>query len=151
MHVHVRRTLPSLALLAALLAGPALAAAPAANGLGQAWPNTTDVSANPNWHVYVFARGSTRYIQINDAQGVVRGAFARTPYSLVGLPIGTDAGNLSTPDEPLPAPASRASVQVYSGDGVQAYVAPQADGTARLMLVPTDCKSDPIECNKGAP
>ena len=78
-----------------------------------------------------------------------RGAFARTPYSLVGLPIGTDANNLSTPDEPLPAPASRTSVEVYSGDGVKAFVAPQADGTVRLMLVPGECKDDPIECNKG--
>lgn len=149
--MHIRRTLPSLALLAGLLAGPVLAATPPATGLGQSWPNTPDVSTHPNWHVYVFARGSTRYIQINDAQGVVRGAFARTPYSLVGLPIGTDAGNLSTPDEPLPPPASRQSVQVYQGDGVQAFVAPQPDGTARLMLVSSDCKADPINCNKGSP
>lgn len=149
--MHVRRTLPSLALLAGLLAGPALAASPPSTGLGQSWPNATDVSSSPNWHVYVFARGSTRYIQINDAQGTVRGAFARTPYSLVGLPIGSDAGNLSTPDEPLPPPASRQSVQVYQDDTVRAFVAPQADGTARLMLVPTDCKTDPIECNKGGP
>lgn len=147
--MHCRRTLPFLALMTGLVAGPALATSPAATGLGQAWPNSTDVSSSPNWHVYVFSRGSTKYIQINDAQGVVRGAFARTPYSLVGLPIGTDANNLSTPDEPLPAPASRTSVEVYSGDGVKAYVAPQADGTVRLMLVPGECKDDPIECNKG--
>ncbi|UPG93872.1 hypothetical protein [Luteibacter aegosomatissinici] len=149
MRVYVRRTLPVFALMTGLLAGSAAAASPAVTGLGQSWPNTTDVSASPNWHVYVFVRGNTRYIQINDAQGVVRGAFARTPYTVVGLPVGTDAGNLSTPDEPLPAPASRVSTQVYSGDGIQVFVAPQTDGTARLMAVGGDCKGDPIECNKG--
>jgi len=149
MRTFVRRTLPLAALITGLVAGPALAASPAVTGLGQSWPNATDVSGNSNWHVYVFVRGTTRYIQVNDSHGVVRGAFARTPYTVVGLPVGTDAGNLSTPDEPLPAPASRASTQVYSGDGIQVYVAPQADGTARLMAVLGDCKGDPIECNKG--
>lgn len=43
--MHVRRTLPSVALLAALLAGPALAAAPPATGLGASLPNTTHVQA----------------------------------------------------------------------------------------------------------
>ncbi|MGF6494976.1 hypothetical protein ABIE56_003174 [Luteibacter sp. 621] len=149
MRTFVRRTLPLAALITGFVAGPALAASPAVTGLGQSWPNTTDVSSSPNWHVYVFVRGNTRYIQINDAQGVVRGAFARTPYSLMGLPIGSDAGNLATPDEPLPAPASTSTIEVYSGYGVKAYVAPQADGTARLMLVEGDCKNDPIECSKG--
>ncbi|HEY4092656.1 MAG TPA: hypothetical protein VGN46_14170 [Luteibacter sp.] len=43
--MHVRRTLPFVALLAGLLAGPALAAAPPATGLGESLPNTTNVHA----------------------------------------------------------------------------------------------------------
>lgn len=146
-----RRITLCLALAALFVGGPALATSAPNTGLGGTWPNATDVSTNPNWHVYVFQKGDTRYIQINDATGAVRGAFARTPYALKGLPIGSDANQLATPDEPLPAPASANSVQVYSGDGVEGYVAPQADGTARLMLVPTECKGDPVECSKSGP
>ena len=139
---------PSRTLLASLVTlalGMGVAHAQTAiSGLGQSWPNATDVSSNPNYHVYVFERGGTRYIQVNDASGAVRGAFARTPYKLTGLPIGTDT--LATPDEPMPAPASTAVQSVYDDGTVQLFVAPQADGTARLMLVPADCKNDPVEC-----
>ncbi|WP_448102685.1 hypothetical protein [Luteibacter jiangsuensis] len=116
----------------------------AMSGLGQSWPNATDVSTNPHYHVYVFERGGTRYIQINDASGAVRGAFARTPYKLTGLPIGNDS--LATPDERLPAPASTVVEPVYNDGAVFVFVAPQPDGTARLMAVPADCKNDPVEC-----
>ena len=120
----------------------------ALSGLGQSWPNATDVSSSPNYHVYVFERGGTRYIQVNDASGAVRGAFARTPYKLTGLPIGTDT--LATPDEPLPAPASTAVESVYQDGSVQLFVAPQTDGTAQMMLVPVECKN-PVECTTRSP
>lgn len=149
MRSFARRTL-SLTLLAALSAtcGTALAANPPApaGGLGESWPNASDVSSSSNWHVYVFQRGNTRYIQVNDAQGKVRGAFARTPYALVGLPIGSDAANLATPDEPLPRPASVAGETIYRGNGIQVFVAPQTDGTARLMAVMGDC-TNPAVCS----
>lgn len=135
-----------IAAVCILGACPALATSSPVTGLGEAWPNVVDVSSSPNWHVYVFQRGNTRYIQVNDAQGVVRGAFARTAYSLIGLPIGSDAGNLATPDEPLPTPASTAGETVYQGNGIKVFVAPQTGGSARLMAVPGDCK-DPIECS----
>lgn len=118
-----------------------------ATGLGQSWPATTDVSSRPEWHVYLFQRGNTRYIQVNDSNGTVRGAFAKTPYALVGLPIGADAGNLATPDEPLPSPASKTVVPLYSGDGVQVFAAPQANGAVRLMAVGSECKN-PLDCSK---
>lgn len=140
---NVTRTL--LASLVTLAFGVGAAQAQTAmSGLGQSWPNARDVSTSPRYHVYVFERGGTRYIQVNDASGAVRGAFARTPYALKGLPIGND--DLATPDEPMPAPASTAVEPVYDDGAVAVFVAPQPDGTARLMAVPVDCKKDPIEC-----
>jgi hypothetical protein len=138
-----RTLLASLVTLA--IGSGAAHAQTALTGLGQQWPNATDVSTNPNFHVYVFERGPTRYIQVNDANGTVRGAFARTPYRLSGTPIGVDATQLATPDEPLPAPASAASEKVYQEDTLQLFVAPQPDGTMRMMLVPAECKN-PVEC-----
>lgn len=141
----------SILLFASLIAAPfAVGAQQAMTGLGQSWPNATDVSLSPNYHVYVFERGNTRYIQVNDANGTVRGAFARTPYSLVGLPVGTGATELATPDEPLPAPASTTGETVYRGNGIQILVAPQPTGTARMMAAPGDCK-DLGECTSRGP
>jgi len=115
--------------------------AAASSGLGQSWPNATDVSMSPNYHVYVFQRGATRYVQVNDSTGKVRGAVARTPYALLGTPVGSDAGNVATPDEPLPVAASTAGETVYKDATMQVVVAPQADGTMRLMAAQPDCKS----------
>lgn len=142
------RTLSAL-LLASLIAAPFSANAQQAfSGLGQSWPNATDVSSSPNYHVYVFERGNTRYIQVNDANGNVRGAFARTPYSLVGLPIGT--AELATPDEPMPAPASSAGETVYQGNGIKVFAAPQPNNTMRLMAAPVGC-DNPANCTVGRP
>lgn len=142
----MRKTTRTLlaSLFAIALGVGAAQAQTAMSGLGQAWPNARDMSSSPRYHVYVFERGGTRYIQVNGADGTVRGAFARTPYKLTGLPIGNDT--LATPDEPLPAPASTASESVYNDGTVQVFVAQQPDGTARLMAVPADCKNDPVEC-----
>lgn len=125
---------------------PALAS-PASTGLGEKWPNATDVSVSPDWHVYTFDKNGTKYIQINDAVGNVRAALARTPYAVVGLPIGSDAGNVATPSEPLPAPASRTSTLLYQDSSLKVFVAPQVNGTARMMAVPGDC-TDPLACSK---
>jgi len=148
MRFHTR-LLASLIALSFAAAGAAQAQS-AISGLGQSWPNATDVSSSPNYHVYIFERGGTRYIQVNDAVGNVRGAFARTAYKLVALPIGTDAARLATSDEPLPAPASTSGQTVYSDDAVQLFVAPQSGGTMQLMLVPSNCKT-PVECSSRGP
>lgn len=150
---NVTRTLLASLITLALGIGAAQAqtALASGGGLGQSWPNATDVSSSPNYHVYVFQRGATRYIQVNDAAGAVRGAFARTPYALVGTPIGKDATRLATPDEPLSSPpASTTGETVYNDGAVQLFVAPQTDGTMRLMLVPVECKN-PVECTTRGP
>lgn len=122
----------------------------ATSGLGQSWPSTSDVSLSPNYHVYVFQHGATRYVQVNDTTGKVRGAVARTPYALVGTPVGSDAANVATPDERLPAVANTSGEVVYKDETIQVVVAPQADGTMRLMAAQADCKN-PSECTSRGP
>jgi hypothetical protein len=136
-----------LSTLLALPLGVTAVHAQSALSLGQATTTAVgDVSASANYHVYVFTRGGTRYIQVNDATGAVRGAFAVTAYKAVGLPIGSDASRLATPDEPLPAPAVTTGETVYKDTSIQVFAAPQPDGTMQLMLAPGDCKN-PAECS----
>src|SRR5579859_3739185 len=103
-------------------------------GLGQSWPNATDVSASPHWHVYVFERNGVRYVQVNDLGGKVRAAFAASNGNFLALPIGSDASRLATPQEPLSAPASTAGEVVYQDAAVKVLVAPQANGTAQVLV-----------------
>ncbi|WP_266172101.1 hypothetical protein [Dyella subtropica] len=135
----------------ALLAGMAVVsttamAAHRTTGLGQSWPNAQDVSSSPRWHVYVFERDGIRYIQINDLHGKVRAAFAASSGNFLVLPIGADAASLATPQDPLPAPASKTGEIVYHDDAVQVLVAPQANGTIRTFAAESTC-TDPVECS----
>jgi hypothetical protein len=132
--------------LAVLAPASAIAqgAAPA-SGLGQSWPNATDVSASPHWHVYVFERNGIRYVQINDLSGKVRAAFARSGGSFLALPVGVDASRVATPQEPLAA-TTQAGEIVYQDATTKVLVSPQPDGTTRVYAADGDCK-DPIECS----
>ena len=122
------------------------ASAVSSTGLGQSWPNAADVSASPHWHVYVFQRHGVRYVQVNDLNGKVRAAFAAASGSFLTLPLGSDAANVATPDEPLPVTGSTAGDIVYQDSSLKVLVAPQADGTTRTYVASGDCH-DPIECS----
>lgn len=124
----------------------AIEASQGATGLGTSWPNTTDVSANPRYHVYRFERQGVRYIQVNDANGAVRGAIGYIANQVIELPVGIDASRwtvISNDSSPPPGDS------VYRDDAVSVIVSPRPDGTARLMVM-SECK-DPIECNRGSP
>jgi hypothetical protein len=140
--------------LSALLVLPlgigAVHAQSATAGLGQSWPATTDVSSNPGYHVYLFQRGSNHYIQVNDANGNVLGAFVKTAYSLVGLPVGGAGNTLATPDEPLATPPATAGDLVYSDGATSVYVAPKPGGGMQLLAVPGDC-TNPKQCTSHGP
>jgi hypothetical protein len=116
------------------------------SGLGQSWPNATDVSTSPHWHVYVFQRNGVRYIQVNDRGGRVRSAFAASSGHFLALPVGADAAQVATPDEPLPLPASTPGEVVYQDATVKVLVAPQADGSVQTFVATGTCQ-DPIECS----
>ncbi|RAO78122.1 hypothetical protein [Dyella jiangningensis] len=136
--------------LVALASAPAMAQVGApASGLGQSWPNATDVSSSPHWHVYLFERNGIRYVQVNDLSGRVRAAFARSGGSFLALPVGVDASRLGTPQEPLAATTQAAGEIVYRDATTTVLVSPQPDGTARVYAADGDCK-DPIECSSRA-
>lgn len=136
-----RRALVSALFLASVSTA---AAAPPATGLGQSWPHASDVSASPGYHVYVFEKQGVRYVQVNDAAGIVRGAIAYTDaHTVLDLPVGVDATRwVTVTDNTAPAATER----VYQDDAVTVIVAPQPDGSARMMLAPGDC-DNPAQCS----
>lgn len=123
--------------------GVATAAALPATGLGQSWPNAADVSASPHYHVYVFERLGVRYVQVNDLNGNVRGAFGNAGGDIFGLPIGIDANRLATPSEPLAMPSDAKGETVFTDGTTSVQAAPQSDGTLRLLV---KC-DNPAQCS----
>lgn len=145
MRTIYRSTLLAAGLACTLFGEAAMAASPPSTGLGQSWPNAADVSATPHFHVYVFQKQGVRYVQVNDTNGTVRGAVAYTAAdSVLDLPIGVDASRWMTSAGDGTATETTGE-QVYRDEAVVIRVAPQPDGTARLMLAP-GC-DDPLACS----
>lgn len=140
------KKLAAVALLAGMAVSTAAVAANSTAGLGQSWPNAQDVSSSPNWHVYVFDRNGVRYIQINDLNGNVRGAFATSSGNYLVLPIGTDAAHVATPQDPQPPAANETGETVYRDNAVQVQVAPQTTGALQIRTAAAMCQ-DPVECS----
>jgi len=126
-------------------AGGALAANPPATGLGQAWPNAADVSANPNYHAYVFMLGGVKYVQINDANGNIIGAVGTANGQFLTLPIGRFPQYVSTPGQAAPSAPVAAPSTVYQ-DGTTTIRATQQRSGATALDV-SDCSTDPAKCN----
>lgn len=69
--------------------------AAAGNDLGSPAPSRPDYSISPAWHAYAYERGGVRYVQINDADGVVRVVVSSAPGATLILPLGVDADHVS--------------------------------------------------------
>lgn len=117
-------------------------AAPA-TGLGQAWPNATDVSASPNWHVYVFMLHGIKYIQVNDLSGTVHAAVGAANGTAIVLPIGVDAQNVKTTT--TSSPASAATETIYRDSTTTVTATPTAAGTTAIVL--EQACDDPYNCS----
>ena len=154
--------LPRRAICAGLvvmgLSASAFAAQPLSTGLGQAWPNAQDVSASPHWHVYVFSTNGVQYVQINDLNGNVRGAFATANGQFLVLPMGRDAQRISTPQQlaavnNAAVPLTSYAETVYRDRSVQLSAVPLSDGTMTFTAAPATTLSavspceNPVECN----
>jgi hypothetical protein len=134
--------------LAVGLSGVAGAATPS-TGLGQAWPNATDVSLNPQYHAYLFVRDGIRYVQINDAGGTVLAALATAGNSILVLPIGVDASHVSTATAQRMAVSSTTNT-VYQDSTVSVSVTVQPNGSLQILATPrTQAQpcTDPGECS----
>jgi hypothetical protein len=155
--------LPRRAICAGLvvmgLSASAFAAQPLSTGLGQAWPNAQDVSASPHWHVYVFSTNGVQYVQINDLNGNVRGAFAAANGQFLVLPMGRDAQRISTPQQSVAVnntvvPLTSYAETVYRDAAVQLNAVPLSDGTTMFTAAPATTSTmaispcdNPVECN----
>jgi hypothetical protein len=140
------RALLSLALLFGC--GTAAATTLSGTGLGQSWPNAADLSASPNFHAYRFEKQGVRYVQINDANGNVRGAVAYIDGQVLDLPIGVDASHWVVATDPA-APVTGETV--YQDQSMTVHAAPQSDGTVRLLLAPGNCNGNPADCSMKGP
>ena len=155
--------IPRRALCACLIAlgvsTCAFAATPAHTGLGQNWPNAPDVSASPQWHVYVFTSQGIRYLQVNDLSGRVRGVLATANGQFLVLPMGRDAQRIWVPhrraaiDRGVVALSSYART-IYRDGAITLDAIPLSDGTTMFTATPagapaanTSPCSNPVECN----
>lgn len=72
-------------------------------GLGESYPLSVDLAADPAWAVYEFERDGVRYVQVNDEFGDVRAAVGRIDNTFWVMPIGSDADRVVMPGDPMPA------------------------------------------------
>jgi hypothetical protein len=120
-----------------------------ATGLGQAWPNATDVSSSPHWHVYVFRLNGIKYIQINDLSGAVHAAVGTASGVSIVLPTGVDAQRVRTDALTMlkAATSGPATQTVYRDTATTVTATPQTDGTT-IFTVTAICQ-DPYNCGGG--
>lgn len=146
--------LRSAALVAGLMlsvSGAALATPPA-TGLGQAWPNATDMSTNSSYHVWVFLINGIQYIQVNDVNGNVLGGVGNVGSgAYFVLPVGQFAQQVSTPQQSAPATAATptaSAAPVYNDGATSVTATPMSDGSVQLNA---KALCDPIDCNTKGP
>lgn len=130
--------------LALASSGVAFADQPAASGLGQSWPNASDVSRNPNFHAYVFTLGGIQFVQINDANGNVLGAVGSAGGQFITLPVGRFSQQVTTPQQgPAVTPTgtpTTAPTTVYQDPNTTVTATPLSDGT--MMLNASSCNPE---------
>ncbi|GLQ94357.1 hypothetical protein [Dyella acidisoli] len=113
-------------------------------GLGKAWPNAADLSANPDWHVYVFMLHGIKYIQVNDLNGTVHAAVATATGTSIVLPMGIDAQNVQTET----SSTSSTTQTVYRDATTTVTVTPQTNGTTQFAV--TNTCTNPVSCSAAA-
>jgi hypothetical protein len=125
---------------------------PPTKGLGQSWPNAPDVSASPQFHVYVFSREGVRYVQVNDLNGNVLAAVGSAGGEIIVLPIGT--GRVATSQSSTSK--TKETIRALGGASPNRQTTVYSDGTLQITaslpgtgapLIHADGCTDPTECN----
>jgi hypothetical protein len=121
-------------------------------GLGSAQPLASDVSLSPHFQ-------GIEYLQVNDTNGTVHVAMGTANGTLIVLPVGSDAQNVSTPDAPLSVAVSGTET-VYTDAQITLTVGVSASGALVWTAMPAtsnptaspDGNCDPNDCgiNRGA-
>ena len=114
-----------------------------ATGLGQSWPNAADLSASPNWHIYVFFLNGIKYIQINDLNGTVHAAVGSVSGTVMVLPMGVDAQNVQT----ATSSASSTATTVYSDATTTVTATPQSNGATEFLISGGTGCINPVSCS----
>jgi hypothetical protein len=125
--VRISRSLVLVGAICTLLGVTAASAQTAApvTGLGQSWPNATDVSASLHYHVYAFNRDGIRYFQINDLNGNVLAAFATVGREVLVLPMGANAGSVNVLSQPSASTATgNGAEKLYSDKSITVTATP---------------------------
>lgn len=120
-----------------------------AAGLGQSWPNAPDVSANSNWHVYVFELKGIRFIQVNDINGNVLGVVGTANGQFITLPMGVFAQYVTTSRQSgtLAPNNSYSASLVYQDMSVLITARPMSNGATQLTASPAPCQN-PEDCGQ---
>jgi hypothetical protein len=143
LHAFRRTALAGMTALGIACTAAAQTSSPTpATGLGESWPNATDVSASPNWHVYVFQKDGVRYIQVNDRNGTVHAAVGNAGRTVFALPVGVDAPRVAIVDALIERDTSQT---IYQDDSFAIEATPQTDGSS-LLSVAMPCSGDPANC-----
>ncbi len=79
-------------------------------GLGESAPQAANLSTDPRWGVYEFARDGINYLQINDSQGVVRAAVGAIDSVAWVMPMGSDVDRVNV------MPNSSVGTVIYRSD-----------------------------------
>lgn len=132
------------------ISGFVSAAQSPSTGLGEAWPNTTDVSLSPHYHVYVFVRDGVRYVQVNEEAGTVDAAVATADGTVLALPVGRYAEHVQvvhrTASSASAATTSTGATETIYRDATTTITAtPQSNGTTQFAVAVL-C-SDPTRCS----
>ncbi|MBB5944028.1 hypothetical protein GGR64_003633 [Xanthomonas arboricola] len=70
-------------------------------GLGESVPQALNLATDSAWRIYEFSRDGVNYLQINDANGVVRAAVGRIGKTLWVLPMGSDVARVTVTAAPV--------------------------------------------------
>ncbi|MCI2243822.1 hypothetical protein L3067_04265 [Xanthomonas sp. PPL568] len=101
---------------------------PAAKGLGESAPQAANLSADPEWGVYEFARDGINYLQINDSRGAVRAAVGRIDATAWVMPMGSDVDRVTV------AASSSAGTVVYTSDRFVVRALKGSDGVSWIIV-----------------